>query len=377
MIDILSMDAVPVEHPIQPKGIIFDVKKQGGDLTQWYYQNAETWEPTRKGTASTLAAPLTLVPDLALVNPDNGEKIVPTFEAYWYANGTQITNTTDDSSADYVLLSGGRLLVKKDVMPQAPVRIDLSLVYAEPESELPHMLKWSDTLTANFKADTVYGLTWKSMALQVWNPVSGESSLKTFKLKASLGDVDVSNQVKFFWYYINEQHIETLINTHLAYVSGQGSDTLVLDAEKADNLAVVCKIGNSTTAVSPTEPAVATGGLRWRVPKLRGHGDTANGTARRQGEKLKTFQLAMQAGGRSGMVSDSVRKKNFITRWEKQENGTVTTVAWGDNPGIDVSSIESATIRPVPYLLGPDVAVIADDGVTVIADDDEVVTERS
>ena len=77
------------------------------------------------------------------------------------------------------------------------------------------------------------------------------------------------------------------------------------------------------------------------------------------------------------MVSDAVRKANFATRWVKQENGVSTIVAYGDNPSIEVSSISSATIRPIAGLLGPAEAVTGDDGGVVIADDGAVVTARS
>ena len=371
---------VPVEHLIQPKGVVFEVRNLGGELTQWYYQNGNTWEPTRKGTASTVAQPLTLKPVLSLIHPETGEKVTPSYTCYWYTSDSPdpITNTTDDANANYVLMDSGRqLMIKRDVMPNAPVRVELHLEYAEPESGKLHKLHWADTLTANFKADTTYSLHWVSEPRQVYNPVGGGSSNKTFQMKAILGDVDVTSNVKFFWYWVNGSGTEVAIDQHLAYVSGQGTATLVVDALKAQYLAIHCKIGKTTSAVSPTEPVVAKASVRWRLPQLRGHADTPNGLARRQSEKTKEFQLAVQAGGRAGMVPDAVRKANFLTRWEKQENGVVTTVAYGDNPGIDVSSIQSAVIRPVPSLLGPDEAVIADDGVAIIADDGVAVTERS
>ena len=370
MIEFPSCDVVPVDHKIQPKGVVFNVEKLGGDLTQWYYSNANTYEPDRK------QSPLLLKPSLKLVFSESKRTVVPTFEAYWYANGTLITNTTDDANADYVKLSNGQLRVKKNVTPQAPVEIKLQIQYVEPESGLMHKIDWSDTLSASNKADTVYGLSWLTESMQVWNPVSGASSQKTFRLKATLGDVNVSNQVKFFWYYVSGNS-EVLINTHQAYVSGQNTDTLVVDADKAESLNIMCRIASSLSAASPDQPVRATGSMRWRLPKLRGRGHTANGLARRESEKTKTFQLAVQAGGRGGMVSDSVRKRQFIAKWIKQENGTTTTVAYGDNPGIEVSSIESAVVKPVLYLLGPDEPVIADDGVAVIADDGEAVCERS
>lgn len=407
MIDILSLDMMPVDHAIQPKGVIFSVQKLGGELMQWYYQNANTWEPTRKGTATTAAQPLLLKPDIALVQPDNHRKVVPEYECFWYVKGDPafplgesptedeikygklVTNTTDDTNALYVLVNGGKdLRVKKDVMPQSPVRLCLRLRYAEPEGGGFQFLEWMDTLAASFKADTVYSLQWISPARQIYNPVGGGSSSKTFQLKAVLGDEDVTATTKFFWYYMRNtgtaqspNWVETLINDtsypHLAYVSGQGTASLVLDALKTDNLAILCKVGKTTSAASPTEPVVAKGCLYWSLPQMRGHAATPNGCARRDGEHEKEFQLAVQVGGRGGMVADAVRKANFCTRWEKQENGTISTVAYGDNPNIRVFDIDSAVIRPVPSLLGPDERVIADDGSVVTADDNTVVTERS
>lgn len=387
MIDILSLDVVPVEHEIQPKGLIFDVRKLGGEMTQWYYQNADTWEPTRHGSGAT-PQPLLLHPDLALVHPDNGRKITPAFECFWYADGstTPITNTTDSASADYVLQNGGKdLLVKKDVLPNAPVLLKLRLKYYEPESNKGHWLDWSDTLRSEFKADTTYSLHWVSEANQIYNPLAGGSSNKTFQLKAILGDVNVSDSVRFFWKYFDSNGYKQDISSHLAFVScqtvtlsnGVKVSQLVLDALKADGLAIVCLLGKTTSTASPTEPTVATGGLRWRIPKLTGRGETANGAVRRDGEKIKTFQLSVQAGGRAGMVPDAVRKENFLTRWVKQENGVSTVVAYGDNPDIDVQTINYAAIYPIAGLLGPDEKVIADDGEVVVADDNEIVTARS
>lgn len=385
MIDILSLDVVPVDHAIQPKGVIFNVKKLGGELTQWYYQNANTWEPTRHGSGAA-TAPLLLKPDLALVHPDSKKKVVPEFECHWYADGQPISNTTDGVNADFVLLNNGKdLRVKKDVMPNAPVRLALLLTYYDPESNVAQNLNWDDVLTADFKADTTYSLRWVSQARQVYNPMTGGTSNRTFQLAAILGDANVSDSVKFFWKYNDANGNEQDITSHLSFVScqvvtlanGVKVSQLVLDAKKADNLSIVCRLGNTTTAASPTEPALATGGLRWRIPKLTGRGETANGNVRRDGEKIKTYQLAVQAGGRLGMVSDAVRKANFATRWVKQENGVSSIVAYGDNPGIEVSTISSATIRPILGLLGPAEAVTGDDGGMLIADDGEIVTARS
>ena len=270
-------------------------------------------------------------------------------------------------------------------MPNASVRMDLTLEYTEPESGLPQKLHWGDTLRSEYLADTAFSLQWVSQARQVYNPMAGGSSNRTFQLKAMLGTTNVSDGKKFFWRYYDANGNEQDITSHVAFVScqivtlasGEKVSQLVLDALKADDLSLVCRLGRTASAASPSEPAIAAGGLRWRVPKLTGRGETANGTVRRDMEEMKTFQLAVQAGGRLGMVSDAVRKANFATRWVKQENGISTIVAYGDNPSIKVSSISSATIRPIAGLLGPAEAVTGDDGGVVIADDGAVVTARS
>jgi hypothetical protein len=87
-----------------------------------------------------------------------------------------------------------------------------------------------------------------------YNPIEEDASAKVFTAKVYNGGTLMSNdKFKFFW-YVNDELVSA---STLGYVSGQGTDTLTLDAEFLDNVIVKARISTDKTLAAPNHPANA------------------------------------------------------------------------------------------------------------------------
>ena len=132
-----------------------------GQMEQWYYDNTEQYAPNRKVT------PLLLVPVISAFDKDTSTSYTPAFNTtQWFANEwnetqgkyveTEITNTIDSGSADYVI-QGNNLLVKKNVSYSHAVSIRCVATYRDPRDRgVTYSVEDSVNLTTNRTADVVF-----------------------------------------------------------------------------------------------------------------------------------------------------------------------------------------------------------------------------
>lgn len=183
---------------------------------------------------------------------------------------------------------------------------------------------------------------------------------------------------EFVWYGI-KNGTEVLADTLPWYVSGQGTDNLVVDAMYGENINVVlrCKMMDGET-LSPSK-AYAT--LSWRTPDIETFVQSDNGGAVRSDTKDMTFDTIVNVNG--DVLSDALKQKHLAFNWKIRKNNvsTETDKGWGQRITIDASDLRnvkgsgstlaSTIVGNEVYLMGAyeevtdDNEVVTDDGQTV------------
>ena len=185
----------------------------------------------------------------------------------------------------------------------------------------------------------------------------------------------------FVWYGIKNGQ-EVLADTLPWYVSGQGTDNLVVDAMYGENINVVlrCKMMDGET-LSPSK-AYAT--LNWRTPDIEPFVQSDNGGAVRGDTEDMTFDTIVNVNGE--VLSDALKRKHLAFNWKIRKNNisTETDKGWGQRITIDASDLRnvkgsgstlaSTLVGNEVYLKGAYEEVT--DGGEVVTDNGEVVYDR-
>lgn len=338
---------------VEPTSVFFEMQPTGGTLEQWYYANTNDYDPDRED-----GDVLFLTPILILCGKETGRKYTPEKTVHWEFDGASLdAYTTDNGSAKFVVRPDGTLLVKKNIAPGSGTgHLHCTITYVDPLSGNGKVKEWDGTLITHQKADPTYAVAMQSSDHQTWNPLSGESPQKTFTASARLEDEDMSDSVKWFWYWL-DGNTRRLIQTHPAYVSGQGTKTITVNAEYAISLKMYAMVAASSTATQPDadQPGRALCQLEWRLPKVKARAVSPNGQDRIKSEKTKQFDVSVIAG-KTDLDTD-ILKERTACRWMKVKAGAADAhVAWGHSIVKDVSDITYANeygMRPDLYLLGP------------------------
>ena len=142
----------------------------------------------------------------------------------------------------------------------------------------------------------------------------------------------------FVWYGINGGQ-EVLADTLPWYVSGQGTDNLVVDAMYGENINVVlrCKMMDGET-LSPSK-AYAT--LSWRTPDIEPFVQSENGGAVRSDTEEMSFGTIVNVNGE--VLSDALKQKHLAFNWKIRKNNTSTEIdkGWGQRITIDASDLRN------------------------------------
>lgn len=185
----------------------------------------------------------------------------------------------------------------------------------------------------------------------------------------------------FVWYGIKNGQ-EVLADTLPWYVSGQGTDNLVVDAMYGENINVAlrCKMMDGET-LSPSK-AYAT--LNWRIPDIETYVQSDNGGAVRSSTKNMTFDTIVNVSG--DVLSDELKQKHLAFNWKIRKNNVSTEIdkGWGQRITIDASdlrnvkgigsSLASTLVSNEVYLKGA-YEEVTDDG-EVVTDGEDVVYDR-
>lgn len=325
----------------------------GGPLSQWHYITGNSFLPDRTVT------PLILTAKLDAVDPESNKSytediskvtggVAQYMSVKWYLmNGTtetEITNTA--ASGDYVVGLTNRpfsLMVRKNVAGGSSVRIRCKCDWIDPRTNRQSHDETEITLTSQSVAEENYTLRLLVENVTTWNPFSGESPLVDIMAKARLGMTDKNADCKFFWYKVNAAHPDgILIDDDYAlcpaYVSGQGTDTLRINADYCDGLQIMCRIASAKTATAPDQPVMAVVTIRWDLPRLACDPYSMGGSAIRATTGTVTVLPLMKADGKD--IPDSIWKQRILLNWKRTTTATSTVTDLGFGEQIDIPAAD-------------------------------------
>lgn len=165
-----------------------------------------------------------------------------------------------------------------------------------------------------------------------------DGSTTTFYVLTTPQTYVLDHITDFVWYGIKNGQ-EVLADTLPWYVSGQGTDNLVVDAMYGENINVVlrCKMMDGET-LSPSK-AYAT--LSWRTPDIEPFVQSDNGSAVRSDTEDMTFDTIVNVNGE--VLSDALKRKHLAFNWKIRKNNTSTEIdkGWGQRITIDASDLRN------------------------------------
>ena len=304
------------------------ISPNGGATTQVYDEVTNTYEPVDRQDT-----PLVLSPVVSIVDPDTGQQVplssMSSVSIKWFVGNSQNPVTSTTQSDDYHLQTDddtatgvptGNLVVRHNVGPSDDFIVNILCQLSFVDSGRSEVYKYDAAiiLTSEEKVQDMLSIQLANPSKVTYNPIFDDSSQRTFKAKVYNGGTLVSNSnFKFFWYVDG-----VLANNKVCYVSGQNTDTLVLDAEYADNVIVTARIATDTTAVSPNHPANAECTLIWQWPRLKVIPYSQNGESIKLASESKSFGCFIQAYGHD--ISDTKRNRYCKVKWYTQPTNSST-----------------------------------------------------
>ena len=364
----ISASQMTVDTLYSPLSELVAITSVGGrSLEQWYYLTAGVYDPNR------ITTPLTLRPSVTCTDPDTGtvysiNMSAATTTVRWYyrehsqTSWTAITNTTESGSAPYTVKSNGDLVVREN----KTVELRCEITYADPRTNNLISTSATETIVTNTDADSVYNvhITCDEGGTE-YSPLTESSSLKTFHARATLGNSNVTNSVVFQWYTKSggrEVPFGSETDPITAYVSGQGTPTLVVDALYGEEIPIILRMKRTAQSAS-LEPCSAETVVTWRIPPLRGEVYSEQGSAVKNGDSgLREFKPMYNTS--TGTIEDEKVREHMLIKWSRRNSaGAFQEVGWGPSIKQDVSQLKtngqtSTLMQAEAYLKGPYAAVI-------------------
>lgn len=336
-----------------------------GQTEQWYYDNSGSYAPNRSTT------PLTLTPMLSAFDTESRRTYTPQFNStpQWFVteyNGTEYEETEITATADgqnvYYYKYGNTLKVKKNVSYTHAVQIRCLAVYTDPrDSGLTHSVEATVTLSTNRDASVIYPtLEITNPSARAFNPLTDSTTTFTFNAKAMKGNTDVTSSVYLVWYAI-VNNVEVLADTLDWYVSGQNTSTLTVDAMYGEEITVVLKAKESSSAAT-LYPSRSQASVLWNIPDVDTNVISYEGAAVRTTTQKMTFGTVVNV--HKDVLSEEMKNTHLRFNWKLRKSNltTVQDMGWGNEITIDASAIRnvngsqnsqgSTTIYPIVYILG-------------------------
>ena len=347
---------VVVNTELTPLDIVFNLTNSA-TLEQWYYDNSQQWSPDRTIT------PLILTPSATGVDTETNTRYTLTFyTVQWFANEyrtngyveSQITNTTD-GNVDYVIV-GNTLKVKKNVTYDHAVQIKCRATYIDPRDAgrtgvTERIVTLNCSKDAQEEIPTLDVLCESSMT---YNPLTRDSSIFSLTGTAYHGASEISSQVYYVWYIIQNGN-EILAQNHPAYVSGQYTRTLRVDALYDEDLRIILRAKASSSAAN-FYPAKVYRSIAWRIPDIDSNVISYNGEAYRSSIKKMTFATIINTKGKQ--LTDAKKDEHMKFNWKTRQSRSSTEIdrGWGLTCILDNSALQSSNgsvlVYPDIYILG-------------------------
>lgn len=396
---------------LQPLTDMFDIIPSDS-LEQWYYVNSGNYSPNRADT------PLMLTPSIKAVDESSGQTYTPGFQTVaWYvltpgnttdysASDTlwpgkgfvRITAVADGDNVDYYCPSSNNpncaLVVKKNVPPpsgsSAGVTLCCVATYIDPrDSGVTYMVRKVVSLATSQDASVSnLKVSLQCPPSQKFNVFTSPCSVFEFKAVIQGDDnQDVTASHYIEWYgVVGDSTTEVLLNTLPCYTQctqasgkGQGTDTVRIDAMYAEDLSVVCKVRNTTSASSALRKEKAYASVIWDFPKIDAMTVCRNGSSVDSNNRSLTFDTVVNLKGTT--LTDAQKLANLLIKYLRRvsTSSTFTNMGWGQTVTVDSSTVKQTTSYSTPvhsevYMLGAYEEVT--DGGEVVTDNGETVFTR-
>lgn len=191
-------------RPLQD--VFFDIVGNDEPLEQWYYQNSGIYKPDRR------IENLILTPEITVTVPEweRSSSVVIT-ENHWYYNTgggwIEVFETSDGIGVEFYRNDSTKsLIVKKNVLPDTPVRIRGTFFFSDPRNgNIIYKVEKELTLTSSRDSDPIFPTLDLSVpSIRLYNPITDdEDCLFHFTATAKWGDNDISSIVQFNWSVID------------------------------------------------------------------------------------------------------------------------------------------------------------------------------
>ena len=181
---------------------------------------------------------------------------------------------TEEEDGSHV--TTGRLVVKKNVSYLKPEKVICVVEYTDVSRAETYKLEESVLLTSENKPEDFYTVTLNTPLEVRYHPITDAVSQRTFVASVRIGNTELApsqyNDIKFFWYKKEPGDLSpVLIDTtglFPAYVSGQGTRTLVLDADYCQQAEIIVRIADDADAASPNVSSYDKCILCWKWPRI-------------------------------------------------------------------------------------------------------------
>lgn len=395
------MQRTPYVQPLNiitswtPLSAKVEIEATGGSTEQYYYANASTYQPSR------LVTPCTIHPRLYIIDIDG---VIPSgyqnsIVVRWYEQDNagawvEMPNRRGsldfDPSADYIIEQNGELVFKRNVSHLSPQQLKVEIDFTDPRTAHPTTYFKIVTFNTILKEDTRLRLEIDQPSVVRFNPFRHTSQL-TLHAKAYLGKTLQASgtDVKFFWYKLQPNGTEVLIDQDegaIEYVSGQGTDALVIDRMKTVATTLRLRAGlyeNGAVPSSPDASAYADVALVYSVPKLVALVHSPSGDRIRANAGSKTF--IVKVSDALGVLTDEQVAEHCLVRWHLKTTATGSaSTYYGDGVSITIPAKQLRTtgghrmsVRPEVLLLGPYQLIANANGAVIVADGGAALIGRS
>lgn len=311
-----------------------------GGTEQWYYENTSTFSPDRTTT------PLIITPNIKAIDRESGVQYTPrlyessiVWKVTQFVNNRWITTTINSTtSSDPFYISATNLVVRKNNADATRgITISFSGQYIDPRGGgFFYNVYGEITLTTNRDASVLCPtIQILNPPTTTFNPLTNSSSQFTFRAIADWSNIPLeqgesqSNRGQFEWYSVDEIGDETLIENTDYYVSGQHTDTLVVDAMFGENIPIILRIKRHSTDQSPMQPKEYSN-VTWRIPPLEGIVSCDNGsTVRSSDNKAFVFRTIVNLNGET--LDEETIKENLAFKWNMRR-ATPTQAGASETP---------------------------------------------
>lgn len=335
-----------------------------GTNEQWWNELQGAYTPDHATN------PLLIIPRMSVFDPDTEQVFNnPTWYRIDYflqdANGEFTEQIV--TGEDYTIRGDWTLLVSKNLVSgENGVPILVIATYIDPrDSSVVGTVSRQMSLILHEDASThMPTISIENEKMMHFDPMgvnlvaNPTASRRTFKAKVRLGEVDVTSQSTIHWYACDAAHSTPVlldarttvggvsVPVFPGYISGQGTDTLVVDALYSERLLIIAKPVN--TSVSPNEdyPTQDYCTLSWEASKVDAFAKSDNGQRIDELTKENDFNVIVNVKREdktTETISDAEKKANLLFNWKCRaaDSGNVVDKGFGLNVLIDGATLRS------------------------------------